>query len=123
MVCSRRSGPAQTGHAGLERVRSPTVPPINEVVFLHSVTKTAAAVAMAASAGLVVAACGSSGGASGSSGSGGSSAPIPQLSLSQLNNSFTAMSSLKPLVSRGKGSIEVILPDTVSSTRYVEFDK
>jgi D-xylose transport system substrate-binding protein len=76
---------------------------------------------MAASAALVVAACGSSGGNSGS-GSGGSSAPVPQLTLSQLNNSFSAMTSLKPLAARGKGNVAVILPDTVSSTRYVEFD-
>jgi D-xylose transport system substrate-binding protein len=32
------------------------------------------------------------------------------------------MTTLKPLVSKGKGNIAVILPDTVSSTRYVEFD-
>jgi D-xylose transport system substrate-binding protein len=32
------------------------------------------------------------------------------------------MATLKPLVSKGKGSIAVILPDTTSSTRYVEFD-
>jgi D-xylose transport system substrate-binding protein len=44
------------------------------------------------------------------------------LSLSELNNSFSAMASLKPLAAKGKGSIAVILPDTTSSTRYVEFD-
>jgi len=32
------------------------------------------------------------------------------------------MAGLKPVVSAGKGTIAVILPDTVSSTRYVEFD-
>jgi D-xylose transport system substrate-binding protein len=32
------------------------------------------------------------------------------------------MAALKPLVSRGKGNVAVILPDTVTSTRYVEFD-
>jgi D-xylose transport system substrate-binding protein len=32
------------------------------------------------------------------------------------------MALLKPLVARGKGSVGVILPDTVSSARYVEFD-
>jgi D-xylose transport system substrate-binding protein len=32
------------------------------------------------------------------------------------------MASLKPLVAKGSGSITAILPDTVSSTRYVEFD-
>jgi D-xylose transport system substrate-binding protein len=32
------------------------------------------------------------------------------------------MAKLKPLASSGKGSIAVILPDTTTSTRYVEFD-
>ena len=32
------------------------------------------------------------------------------------------MSQLKPLASAGKGKVAAILPDTVSSTRYVEFD-
>jgi D-xylose transport system substrate-binding protein len=32
------------------------------------------------------------------------------------------MAKLKPLASRGKGNVAVILPDTVTSTRYVEFD-
>jgi D-xylose transport system substrate-binding protein len=97
-------------------------PPINEVVFLHSVTKTAATAAIAASAALVVAACGSSSPSSNSGGSGSSTAPAPQISVSDLNNSFSAMTTLKPLAARGKGNVAVILPDTVTSTRYVEFD-
>jgi D-xylose transport system substrate-binding protein len=32
------------------------------------------------------------------------------------------MAGLKPVASAGKGLVAVILPDTVSSTRYVEFD-
>ena len=32
------------------------------------------------------------------------------------------MSKLKPLASAGKGKVAAILPDTVTSTRYVEFD-
>jgi D-xylose transport system substrate-binding protein len=32
------------------------------------------------------------------------------------------MAGLKPLVAKGNGSVAVILPDTTSSTRYVEFD-
>jgi D-xylose transport system substrate-binding protein len=99
------------------------VPPINEVVFLHSVRKTAAVAAMAASAALVVAACGSSGtSGSSSSSSSGTSTSVPKLSITALNNSFSAMSTLKPLASKGQGNVAVILPDTVSSTRYVEFD-
>jgi D-xylose transport system substrate-binding protein len=80
--------------------------------------------AIAGSAALVVAACGSSGGgsSSGSSPSGSSGGSVPQLSLNQINNTFSAMAMLKPLVAKGKGNIAVILPDTVTSTRYVEFD-
>jgi D-xylose transport system substrate-binding protein len=84
------------------------------------VTKKVALTAVAGSAALVIAACGSS---SPSSSSGGStSASVPQLSLNQIDNTFSAMATLKPLVAKGKGSIAVILPDTVTSTRYVEFD-
>jgi D-xylose transport system substrate-binding protein len=100
------------------------VPPINEVVFLNSVTKTAAAAAVAAAAALVVAACGSSGTSASSSSSASSSASTaaPQISVSSLNNTFSAMTTLAPLAAKGKGNVAVILPDTVSSTRYVEFD-
>src|ERR1700733_14697495 len=84
-------------------------------------TKRVALTAVAGSAALVVAACGSSSSGSGSSSS-SSSAAVPQLSLSQIDNTFSAMATLKPLASKGKGSVAVILPDTVSSTRYVEFD-
>ena len=86
---------------------------------MHSVTKRVALTAVAGSAALVIAACGSS--SSGSSG-GSTSSSTPKLSLGQINNSFSAMTTLKPLAAKGKGNVTVILPDTVSSTRYVEFD-
>jgi D-xylose transport system substrate-binding protein len=47
---------------------------------------------------------------------------VPSISVSSLDNTFSAMSALQPLVAQGKGNIAVILPDTVSSTRYTEFD-
>ena len=86
---------------------------------MHSVTKKVALTAVAGSAALVIAACGSS--SSGGSGSSTSSS-VPKLSLNQITNSFAAMTTLKPLAAKGKGNVTVILPDTVSSTRYVEFD-
>ena len=91
---------------------------------MFSVTKRVGLTAVAASAALVVAACGSSGGSSSSSSSspGSSGGSVPQLSVNQINNSFSAMATLKPLAAKGKGNVAVILPDTVSSTRYVEFD-
>jgi D-xylose transport system substrate-binding protein len=84
------------------------------------VTKKVALTAVAGSAALVIAACGSSS-SNGSSG-GSTSSSTPKLSLSQIDNTFSAMATLKPLAAKGKGNVTVILPDTVSSTRYVEFD-
>ena len=47
---------------------------------------------------------------------------IPSISVADLNNSFSAMTTLKPLAAIGKGNVAAILPDTVSSARYTEFD-
>ncbi|HEY2577540.1 MAG TPA: substrate-binding domain-containing protein [Streptosporangiaceae bacterium] len=83
-------------------------------------TKKSATLSLVLTAGLVLSACGSSKPSSGSSG--GSSGAVPTISLSSLNTTFAAMTKLKPLASRGKGNIAVILPDTVTSARYTEFD-
>jgi D-xylose transport system substrate-binding protein len=45
------------------------------------------------------------------------------ISTSSFNNSFTVMSRFKSLTAAGHGKVAAILPDTVSSTRYVEFDQ
>jgi D-xylose transport system substrate-binding protein len=65
---------------------------------------------------LVAAAC------SGASASVRASGPT-NISTKSFNNSFTAMSEFKSLAKEGKGKIAALLPDTVSSTRYVEFDQ
>src|ERR1700719_993055 len=49
-------------------------------------------------------------------------AAVASISYTDLNNTFSAMAQLKSVAAAGKGSVFVILPDTVSSTRYVEFD-
>ena len=79
----------------------------------------------------VAAGCGSSKSSS-SSGSATSSASAsststsasstPSISSSSFSNDLSAMATLKPLASAGKGKVAAILPDTVTSTRYVEFD-
>jgi D-xylose transport system substrate-binding protein len=103
---------------------------------LYSVSaKRAGLTAAAVSAALLVAACSSSSSSStttptstspsapaSSSSSSTASASSVSISAAGLTNTFSAMAALKPLVSEGKGSVTVILPDTVSSTRYVEFD-
>ena len=44
------------------------------------------------------------------------------ISIKQLDRTFAAMSTLKPLAAAGKGNVAAILPDTVSSARYTQFD-
>ncbi len=75
--------------------------------------------------GVSVAACGSSSSSSSSSStsSASSAAGVPSISTASFTNSFAAMSSLTPLTTSGKGKVAAILPDTTSSTRYVEFDQ
>jgi D-xylose transport system substrate-binding protein len=72
----------------------------------------------------VAAACGSSStpsSSSSSSSSGGASVPSG-LSVKSFDSSFSVMSQFKGLTTAGKGMVGVILPDTTSSTRYVNFD-
>jgi D-xylose transport system substrate-binding protein len=89
---------------------------------LRSITKKDTLIAYVGCAVLVVAACCSCSGnfASGSSGSG--SSVVPPFSVSQINNSFSAMSALKPLAAEGKGSIAVILPDSGTDAQFAKFD-
>jgi D-xylose transport system substrate-binding protein len=89
---------------------------------LRSVTRAVAATAVACSAALIIAACGSSSPSSSSSSGKLSPSQIPQLTSTSFNLSFSAMAQLKILASHGSGNVAAILPDTVSSTRYVEFD-
>ncbi|HVX21164.1 MAG TPA: substrate-binding domain-containing protein [Acidimicrobiales bacterium] len=44
------------------------------------------------------------------------------LSVTSFTNNFSTMTKLKGLAAAGKGKVAAILPDTTSSTRYVEFD-
>jgi D-xylose transport system substrate-binding protein len=44
------------------------------------------------------------------------------LSVSSFNSSFSIMPQFRGLTAAGKGMVGVILPDTTSSTRYVDFD-
>jgi D-xylose transport system substrate-binding protein len=47
---------------------------------------------------------------------------VPQVSVTSFDNTFSVMSQFSSLASAGKGMVGVILPDTTSSTRYVDFD-
>jgi D-xylose transport system substrate-binding protein len=73
--------------------------------------------------GIVFTACSSTPKASTTTTTGKSAATVPAgLSVSSFNVNFTEMPKLKPLTAAGTGLVGVILPDTTSSTRYVDFD-
>jgi D-xylose transport system substrate-binding protein len=69
----------------------------------------------------MAAGCGSSGGSSSGGGS-GAKANVPNVSATSFDVNFTQMKRLKGLASEGKGLVGVLLPDTTTSTRYVEYD-
>lgn len=77
-------------------------------------------VALAVVVGLTAAACGGS--KSTSTTSNTSNGGTPSISATSFTNDFSAMKALTSLAKAGKGKIAAILPDTTSSTRYVEFD-
>ena len=83
-------------------------------------------VALGAAALTVIAACGSSSSGGGtqptSSATSGAASVPSDLSISSFDVSFSYLSKLQPLTAAGKGLVGVILPDTTSSTRYVDFD-
>ncbi len=79
-------------------------------------------------ASVVIAACGGSstntntktgGGSTGTS----STPATANITAHSFDVNFSAMSQLKSLAAAGKGKVAAILPDTTSSTRYVEFDE
>ena len=51
-----------------------------------------------------------------------SPAAVPQISATQFTSDFSAMKQLTALASQGKGIVGVLLPDTTTSTRYVQYD-
>ena len=91
-------------------------------------TRKVAITALPVAACLVIAACSSSpastkpAAAGSSSSTPASSAAVPSIAITSLTNNFSAMTSLKSLAPEGKGNVAAILPDTVSSARYTEFD-
>src|ERR1700678_3543418 len=50
------------------------------------------------------------------------SAHASPISASSFTRDFSAMTSLKSVTAKGSGLVAAILPDTVSSARYTEFD-
>ena len=88
------------------------------------VRKRAGLTAAGLGAALLIAACSSTSSASapGAASPASSSASAGSLTVSEIDPSFRALKALASLAAEGKGNVAVILPDTTSSTRWVEFD-
>jgi D-xylose transport system substrate-binding protein len=91
--------------------------------------KRAGLTAACLSAALFIAACSSStssssapAATSSASASTGTAGTAPSLTVSDIDPSFSALKALASLAPKGKGNVAVILPDTTSSSRWVEFD-
>ena len=101
---------------------------VNEISRLrHQAARRFGAVTLVAALAVVLAACGSSGPASTTTTSAGTATTAPHaanpvVTASSFTSNYSAMASLKSLVAKGTGKIAAILPDTVSSARYTEFD-
>jgi D-xylose transport system substrate-binding protein len=101
---------------------------------VHLLKSKSMIAALAVTASVGVAACGSSSsssstasssaaGTSSAAATSSSAAAAPSVSAESFTNNFSAMAALKALGASGKGKVAAILPDTTSSTRYVEFDQ
>jgi D-xylose transport system substrate-binding protein len=70
----------------------------------------------------VIAACGGSSNDNNSAATTQASSGTPQINAANLPVDFSEMAKLKDLASQGKGMIGVLLPDTTTSARYVQYD-
>ena len=52
----------------------------------------------------------------------GSGGPVPQINAADFTSDFAVMKQLTGLAAQGKGMVGVLLPDTTTSTRYVQYD-
>jgi D-xylose transport system substrate-binding protein len=89
---------------------------------MRSAWRRIAIVGLALTAVFVIAACGGSSDNNKSASSTQSSGGTPQIDAANLPVDFSEMAKLKDLASEGKGMIGVLLPDTTTSARYVQYD-
>jgi D-xylose transport system substrate-binding protein len=88
---------------------------------MHHLPKQIAAVTAALALAAAAASCGSSSSSSSSASSSGGGA-VPQVDVTKFTADYAVMKTLQSLAAQGKGKIGVLLPDTTTSTRYVQYD-
>jgi D-xylose transport system substrate-binding protein len=92
-----------------------------EEVSMRVPSKSLSTIGAVLVVGITLAACGSSSPSTTPSTT-GSSAAIPQIDAAAFTADFSLMKQLTGLVAQGQGMIGVLLPDTTTSTRYVQYD-
>ncbi|MEP7191233.1 MAG: substrate-binding domain-containing protein [Actinomycetota bacterium] len=88
---------------------------------MRSARKSIALTSALLSLGLVVSACSSST-TSSSTATSAATGAVPQIKAEDFTADFSLMKQLTGLASQGKGLVGVLLPDTTTSTRYVQYD-
>ena len=88
---------------------------------MQRLPKQVAAVTAALALAVAAASCGSSSSSSSSASSSGGGA-VPQVDVTKFTADYAVMKTLQSLAAQGKGKIGVLLPDTTTSTRYVQYD-
>ena len=88
---------------------------------MQRLPKQVAAVTAALALAVAAASCGSSSSSSSSTPSSGGAA-VPQVDVTKFTADYAVMKTLQGLAAQGKGKIGVLLPDTTTSTRYVQYD-
>jgi D-xylose transport system substrate-binding protein len=71
---------------------------------------------------VALAACSNDSSSSTASPAGSASGEVPQIAAGDFTADFAVMEQLQGLAAQGSGMIGVLLPDTESSTRYVQYD-
>ena len=89
---------------------------------MSSAWRRVAIVVLASMALFVVAGCGGDDSDSSEGSTTTESSGTPEIGVDDLTADFSAMTKLKDLASEGEGKIGVLLPDTTTSTRYVQYD-
>ena len=88
---------------------------------MGTVRKSLALTSAVLSLGFVVAACSSSSTTSTSTTS-AKATTVPKINAADFTADFAVMKELTGLAAQGKGMVGVLLPDTTTSTRYVQYD-
>jgi D-xylose transport system substrate-binding protein len=89
---------------------------------MGSVRGSLVAVAALAALSLVAAACSNSSDTTPSASASASGGEVPQIAAADFTADFAVMKQLTGLAAQGDGLIGVLLPDTTTSTRYVQYD-